>query len=166
MPEEPGLERNKALDHNAPARRAEVHLDLWLEQTYYKETLKMFAKVWDLYIKFYTVFMTFNVVGLGFASRIPIQSRLPLVAAFVIQNLLSVGTSFTIARYSKQTHDKLSRVATHLVSPHANVAKEVRGSPVPIPLAPWGGYANCIAGLCLIVCWIVVSQIPLTNIPS
>jgi hypothetical protein len=134
---------------------------IWLQRTYYQETVRVFIHAWDLYVKFWTVFITFNVVSLGFASRIPVGGRSVVVAAFVVQNLLTLGTSFWIARYSKDTDKKLSSLASHLAGANTDVAEVAKGSPVPTRLAAWGGYANCIASICLIVCWVVVLRVPM-----
>jgi hypothetical protein len=39
----------------------------WLMHKFYETSLQTFVSVWDIYIKFYTVFLTANVLGLGLA---------------------------------------------------------------------------------------------------
>jgi hypothetical protein len=135
----------------------------WLQRTYYQETLKIFTRVWDLYVKFYTVFLTVNILGLGLAlQHIDRGNRLPVVLAFVLQNVLTMGTSLVVAHYSIETDKKLIRLTSFLQesgdAPRAAV-EALQGSPVPTKLARYAAYANCVASACLIVCWIVVNHI-------
>ena len=136
----------------------------WLPKTYYHETLKIYAHVWDLYIKFYTVFLTANVLGLGLAvEHIPIAAhRWPIIAAFSIQNLITMGTSLGVARYSSETDIKLRKVAVYLAGSHSAerpLADAVKGSPIPVKLSKWAGLANCIASAIMIGCWIALRYI-------
>jgi hypothetical protein len=141
-----------------------IDRSVWLHRTYYQETLKVYARVWDLYIKFYTVFMTANILGLGFVTERIHAHRWPVIAAFCIQNVLVIGTSVRVAIYSGQTEEKLARVATFLAGPNADptsVKDVVAGSPVAGKLSKWAGYANCAASVCMIGCWIALNFIAL-----
>lgn len=112
----------------------------------YEQTCENFRKTWDLYIKFYTVFLTTNIAGLGLVSKYITspEARTPIVAAFVIQNLFVAGTSIGISHYSSS----VSRKLTDMI----NLGKH--STPIPSNLAFWGGYANSIASITLIVIWI------------
>lgn len=136
---------------------------MWLHRTYYLETLKVYAKVWDIYIKFYTVFLTANVLGLGLVIENMPTKRWPVCLAFICQNVVTIGTSFSVGLYSRKTDDKLIQIAKHLadanpVRRHSDVVTTT--SPVARRLSSWAGYANCVATLCIIVCWIAVWRTP------
>src|SRR5690348_3775886 len=104
----------------------------WLLQNYYLETLKVYTKVWEIYIQFYTVFLTANVLGLGLAAEhIGLGKRGPVVAAFILQNVLTVATSLGVAAYGNVAHKNLSEVAVVLAGSSPGVPPEVKGSPVP-----------------------------------
>ena len=121
----------KTMDDGRPSHRSEAQNTVWLQRTYYEETVKVFIHAWDLYVKFYTVFMTFNVTGLILAEHYIInpKQRSPVVVAFVVQNLLTLGTSFGIAMYTKETQKKLSTVAEHLAGFHIQIAEVAKGHP-------------------------------------
>ena len=60
-------------------------------------------RVWDIYIKFHTVWMSVNVVALGLQVQYvaTVGGRIVLLIAFVLQNLLALWTSINIASYTK-----------------------------------------------------------------
>src|ERR1700733_6960861 len=115
---------------------AEPDNPTWLQQTYYTETLKIYTKVWEIYIQFYTVFLTANVLGLGLAAdHIGLGKRGPVVLAFILQNVLTVATSLGVAAYGKVAHKNLSDVAIALAGSSSDVALVAKGSPVPTTLS-------------------------------
>jgi hypothetical protein len=133
----------------------------WLHQTYYTETLKVYTNVWDIYIKFYTVFLTANVLGLGLAAEhIAFGKRWPVVIAFMLQNVLTVATSLGVAAYGDVVHENLSKVAEVLVGSSPGVAKVLKGSPVPTTLSRYAAYANALGCASLIVCWYFAATLP------
>jgi len=132
----------------------------WLHQTYYTETLKVFAMVWTIYIGFYTAFLSANVLGLGLTVQyIHLGNRFWVVVAFTIQNLLTAATSIGVARYGTEADKKLKQVA-HLLTDRTDNSVARTSSPIPIQLSRFAGYANCIGCITLIVCWIAVNSIP------
>jgi hypothetical protein len=133
-----------------------------LHRTYYLETLKVYARVWDIYIKFYTVFMTANVLGLGLVAERIHEHKWPIALAFSIQNLITMGTSIGVARYSRDTDRRLTSIANHLMasgSAQGAADEVIKGSPVATKLSQWAGYANCVASTCMIGCWIAITLI-------
>jgi len=57
----------------------------WIVQKWYDETCLQLRNAWDIYIKFYTVFLTVNILGLGLVVQ-HIDSpgkRWPIVVAFL-----------------------------------------------------------------------------------
>lgn len=64
---------------------------------------EQFVAAWQVYIAFYTVFLTVNLAALGVtlekvAGR---KSRVMIAVAFVAQNLLGMATAMAMARYSE-----------------------------------------------------------------
>jgi hypothetical protein len=75
---------------------------------------------WDLYIKFYTVFLTFSVIGLGWILMRPADLQMiprgkqVIAIVFLIQTILTAVTSAGIARsiqYKWRTTRITSRVS-------------------------------------------------------
>jgi hypothetical protein len=138
---------------------AESDDNIWLHRTYYQESITLFGQAWDIYIKFYTVFLTVNVTGLGLVAHFSPSrnSRIPMIAAFCIQNAISACVSAVMGSYGKQVDIRLGRVAEFLSSRQiidGSVSDVTKGSPVPSIVSKWAGYGNCIASLCMIGCWI------------
>ena len=136
----------------------------WLHKTYYLETLKVYARVWDIYIKFYTVFLTANVVGIGLVAKDIHGNRMPIIVSFSILNFILIGTSVWMARYSTDTDKKLREVGNYLMaldSVEGTGAGVIKDSPVALRLSQWAGYANCAASACMIGCWISLKYIAL-----
>ncbi len=76
----------------------------WLAKKYFDEVSLQFRTVWDLYIKFYTIFLTFNIAGIAATVQyISQDGRHVVVAAFVTQNLVALITALQIAYYSKSS---------------------------------------------------------------
>jgi len=119
-----------------------------------------FQKVWDFYIKFYTAWLTINLIGLGLVvEHVEPASRWPLVVAFVVQNFLTAGTSFLVKNYSVKCSNELEQVysvAVKEVSKTNDDLSEIVKSPVPAQLAVWGGFANGVACFGLTTCWLAV----------
>jgi hypothetical protein len=144
----------------------------WLLRSYYSETLKVYARVWDIYIKFYTVFLTANVIGLGLVvQHVPVH-RAPICWAFICQNIVTLVTSLSVGIYSRKTDESLVSLTDYLVRID-NEAAEQKGqrvhdnsfihtlrSPVAGRLSMWAGVGNCVATVCTIVCWIAVLHLP------
>lgn len=136
----------------------------WLHRTFYLETLKVYSKVWDLYIKFYTVFLTSNVVGIGIALKyLPQCERLFIAIPFCLQNVITAFTSWSVARYSLETDDRLKDVARSLADAETGVVfpdVAIKESPVARRLSARAGYANCFACALHIGVWVAVCLVP------
>lgn len=118
---------------------------------------------WDLYIKFYTVFLTFSVVGLGWiltrAGDIQMVPRAKQVVAtvFLIQTILTAVTSAGIALYTVHVHDQ-DHVEGLLTQSHPGGWPSVRPA-VPALLAQWAGWSNCAATPAMAALWFYVGFI-------
>lgn len=133
----------------------------WLAREVYKEQVAMFKTAWDIYIKFHTVFITVNVAALAATVQyIKPENRWPMVIAFVVQNLVSLGTAVAMSRFSRncatRTHEAACEIVRHEAGSDSASPAELRlwSSPVPATLGSWSGIANGIGYLSLIGCWV------------
>lgn len=126
------------------------------------EALKLindqFLGVWDIYIKFYTAFLTVNLVALGLVVEKVKQERARkfICVGFMIQNLFSLITASGMAMYSNQV------AHAFLNAPEIAVLAASR------PLGVWGGIGNALShvlfiGLWAAVCWF---RLPLVGPPD
>ena len=126
-----------------------------------------FQKVWDFYIKFYTAWLTINLLGLALVvQHIDVSNRWPVVAAFIIQNLLTSVTGFMVSRYSKDCSKELKNTYNQALREVTNSEDEfddLKKSPVPEKIAVWGGIANGLACIFLAMCWLAINFIPKAN---
>jgi hypothetical protein len=116
---------------------------------------------WDLYIKFYTVFLTFSVVGLGWVltrpGDVPMLPRAKEVIAivFVIQTVLTAITSAAMALYTARVARDQEHIEELLVQSHPGGRPSIKPA-VPTLLAQLGGWSNCAAMLAMAALWIYV----------
>jgi hypothetical protein len=129
-----------------------------------KELSQQFRTVWDIYIKFYTAFLVFNMAGLGLVAE-KVKSwnaRKWIMLAFIFQNILSAITAFSIAFYSQQISDRAERLTAELVSrkggPNDKSNPTFIESPFPGQLGYWSGVANGVSHAFFIVSWIAVCR--------
>jgi len=118
---------------------------------------------WDLYIKFYTVFLTFSVVGLGWVLTRPADIMLPrakqvIAVVFVIQTILTAITSGAMGLYTVHVAHDQEHIEGLLTQLHAGVRPSVR-SAVPALLAQFAGWSNCAAMLATAALWLYVGFI-------
>jgi len=119
---------------------------------------------WDLYIKFYTVFLTFSVIGLGWMLTRPgdiavvPRAKQVIAIVFLIQTILTAMTSGGIALYTVHvTHDQ-EQIEQLLTQSHPDARPSIRPA-VPALLAQWGGWSNCAAMLAMAALWLYVGFI-------
>ncbi len=131
----------------------------WLQRKQFDEICLQFRNTWDLYLKFYTVFLTFNITALGltiqFMSGV---NRVPVIVVFLLQNVLSMITAIRISQFSRKMAIRLERICRNLMPEALQSARvefrHLMDSPIPGELGYWGGIANAIAHVLMIVCWI------------
>ncbi len=114
---------------------------------------------WTLYVRFYTAFLSFNLIAFGVASS---SSFSPangeynwLAIALICQNCLSMGTSMYMARFSLNSASEADAVYSEL-NKLCDAPSESPKNPMPGQLGYWCGLANTLSILFLIVCWIGV----------
>ena len=114
---------------------------------------------WDLYIKFYTVFLTFSVIGLGWILTRPAdiqtnpRGKQVIAIVFLIQTILTAITSAGIALYTVHVANDQDHIEGLLTQSHPGGRPSVRPA-VPSLLAQWGGWSNCAAMLAMAALWI------------
>jgi len=134
----------------------------WLARKQFEERNQNYRTVWDLYLKFYTVFLTVNIVGIGVVvQHVPQQQRIPIIAAFVIQNLLSAGTAYFIARFSKEASAEVEELCKRLMPEDS--PELLAKSPLPALLGFRAGWANVWSHMALIICWVGLWWVPLAQ---
>jgi hypothetical protein len=112
---------------------------------------------WDIYIRFYTVFLTFSLAALAWTFSSERTPAIRTVAwAFIGQTVLTAITSMLVALHSRQVLRDQTRIEALLL--------EVEGTPIPtapphisVPMALWAGGANCLAMTAMAVVWLFVA---------
>ena len=119
---------------------------------------------WDLYIKFYTLLLTFSVVGLGWILTRPADvqmvPRAKQVVAIVFrsQTILTAITSAEIALYTVHMAHDQDHIEGLVTQSHPDGRPPIRPA-VPALLAQWGGWSNCAALLAMAGLWLYVGFI-------
>ena len=119
---------------------------------------------WDLYIKFYTVFLTFSVIGLGWMLTRPgdiavvPRAKQVIAIVFLIQTILTAMTSGGIALYTVHVAHDQEQIEQLLTQSHPSARPPIRPA-VPALLAQWGGWSNCAAMLAMAALWLYVGFI-------
>jgi len=119
---------------------------------------------WDLYIKFYTVFLTFSVIGLGWMltrpgdiAMVP-RAKQVIAIVFLIQTILTAMTSGGIALYTVHVAQDQEQIEQLLAQSHPSARPPIRPA-IPALLAQWGGWSNCAAMLAMAALWLYVGFI-------
>lgn len=106
-------------------------------------------RTWDLYLKFYTVFLVFNATAIGYlVTREGVQTgRGVLAALFVAQNAIALVTAAMMSRYTLRTGKKLTQLGAQPLTDFTN-------------LGVWGGIGNAIGHVVMSAIWIIVASNP------
>lgn len=131
---------------------------LWLLQKHYEEINTNFRTSWELYIKFYTVFLTFNVAALaallGAKVALGDRSKWLVIGAFVAQDLLCAATSGFMARFSVRSGKLLDEARMALLAGSGGSFEGLHRRSLPVELGHWAGWANCGAMLTMAALWL------------
>ena len=134
----------------------------WILHRRHEELGQNFRLSWDLYIKFYAVFLTFCVAGLGWllttdSSGLQIEARRLIASVFMIQTVLTGMTSVAMSRYSVRVADGQNAIETVLLrGGEDGWLASVPHTAVPTRLAQWAGWANAVAMLVMCSLWLHV----------
>lgn len=153
---------------NVPTQKVENGPVEWLLKHRLEETGTMFRAVWDNYLKFYTVFLTFNIAAMGYVLTRPDQKVVdvpmsPMIRdilgkVFAGENLLVAATSACIALYSLRTAKHSDRLERALLGKSEIPYLLTDIKTIPAALAAYAGWANCIGMLGLVYAWIYLGQ--------
>jgi hypothetical protein len=146
--------------HTAPVIAApDDGVALWLLKRRHEDLGTMFRAVWDNYIKFYTVFLTFSVTALGWllshtgADAPPVKIDHVVSVVFIVQSVLTSITSGALAVYSRRVAREYAQLEKTLLGttpvPPALIGIET----IPVKLAMWAGWANAAAMLGMASAW-------------
>ncbi len=125
----------------------------WILKRRHEDLSLTVRMCWDLYIRFYTVFLTFSVIGLGWVLTRPAdiqmvpRARQVIAIVFVIQTILTAITSGAIAVYTAHVAHDQEHIEGLLTQSHIGARPSV-GPAVPASLAQ-SGAGGLIVQRCL-----------------
>jgi hypothetical protein len=131
-----------------------------LARMYFDQISINFRTVWDMYIKWYTVFLTVNILALAATvEKIDgVENWLIVAVAFSVQNALAMFTAIYIGYYSRHMEARIAKITLLLANardPGADhFVARLGGPPIPGELGYWSGWANALGNASLIACWI------------
>jgi hypothetical protein len=135
----------------------------WLAKKYFDECSLQFRTVWDLYLKFYVVFLTVNATALGLTVQYvePQRSKAVIAVAFVMQNAFAAVTALMISRWSAKVATRAQDLATFAVTDALQPATGplpcvLTESPIPGQLGKWGAVANLLGHCVFCALWLSV----------
>jgi hypothetical protein len=133
--------------------------DVWLLKRRHEDTSTMFRTSWDIYIKFYTVFLTFSMAAMGLVlTRTPPKNVAHILAeVFIGESLLCAISSAFMAVYTRWVARDLRRLEKALLgsAPAPGVIAET--SAIPSGLASWAGWANAVGMVGLGCAWAYIA---------
>lgn len=114
--------------------------DEWMLKDRLKAEVLQLYDVWRIYISWYTVFLTLNVIALTFYHSVagPSQSKTQQIAIplfFVIQNLCAVLTSISIKSFSTRAVENYNAALDALHTVMIGQSQSLAPAHVP-PLLP------------------------------
>ena len=101
-----------------------------------------FIRVWDIYIKFHSLWLAANLVGLGIQIQhvTGIAGKVLFAVAFAVAHALTAVTAVRMMKYSEACCTELDELGYEQLTRFR-------------PLSRWGGKANMIVYLAFIVIW-------------
>jgi hypothetical protein len=141
----------------ASAPQDQTSID-WLLKKRIEEIGTMFRAIWDNYIKFYTVFLTFSLGALGWLiehgeSKALTHSHTVIVIVFMGQSILTSITSVAVAIYSRRMAQDLASLEQELLATASKPSVILSANPIPVSIALWAGIANAFAMLGMTAEW-------------
>jgi hypothetical protein len=136
---------------------------VWLAKRHLDECSLQYRAVWDLYLKFYVMFMTVNGAALGLTVQYVSErdAKAVISLAFLLQNALAGSTALVIAKFTSNTAKKAQELAAFVLLDAVSTTREplpsaLAESMIPGQLGWWAAIANGIAHLIFGVLWFVV----------
>lgn len=132
----------------------------WLYEKYFDEYSLQLRTSWDLYIKFYTAFLTMNIAALGLTVQyIETDRRWPLVLLFVLQNFTSLLTAINMSYFTRRTEENIKALTLEIARKPIHKFSILSRSPVPGDLGFWAGWGNAFGLVMFIFCWLAVLRV-------
>ncbi|HTC48457.1 MAG TPA: hypothetical protein VK722_14125 [Candidatus Aquilonibacter sp.] len=128
----------------------------WVLKQRIQDVGTMFRTVWDIYIKFYTVFLTFSLAAMSWLIEHKItssHSHKVIAIVFIGQSLLTSITSVAIGLYSYEAGKQLSGAEITLLTGISLPAALKRTQTIPSGLGLWSGFANAAAMIGMACVW-------------
>ncbi len=131
----------------------------WLLQKQYEEVNTNFRTCWDLWLKFYTVFLTFDIAGIALivSHDRPLKHSHAIAIVFVLQTVLTSITSAKMAIFSESSRDHLE-AARHALLCEDSDTTPIPPISMPVDLAKWSGWANCGVMAAMALVWIALAR--------
>ena len=152
---------NRAPADTTPQRSSNSEWS-WLIRRQLDDLGMQVRTVWDLYLKWYTVFLTANVAGLALTVQyVHPEHRKPVVWAFILQNFISSFTALSVGIFSERSARRATELAAEIILPEMCSAKDrklILKSTIPGRLGLWSGIANLLSHAAMILCWYFVIE--------
>jgi hypothetical protein len=134
----------------------------WLLQKQYEEVNINFRTVWDLYLRFYAVFLTFDIAAMALLlGSKPIfqptaEIKHLIVVVFVLQSLLMAITSGFMALFTEGSRHHLEAARDALLRDEPKHTSEIPKISLPTAIAKYSAWGNCGAMLTMAVLWLIL----------
>lgn len=131
---------------------------VWVLRRRYAELGLNLRAAWDIYIRFYTVFLTFSMAALAWAFAN--DERLPAVHmvawAFVTQTMMTAITSMLMSLHSRRVRKDQERIEALLLETD-RVPPPSAPPAISVAMTMWAGWANCLAMTAMAAIWLYVA---------
>lgn len=130
----------------------------WFVRAYYEQQFQHYRAAWELYIKFYTVFLGANVAALALVSEhLTGNRRWPVVVAFVAGDVVAGVTSVLMRRFSRSVHadiQQLSRAVMNSTDEAPAIVDVVIRPQLHSELTDFACISNALGSAALVACWL------------
>ena len=136
-----------------------IETEEWLLKKRLDELGPMFRACWDNYLKFYTVFLTFNLAAMAWLSQRndgQMTHRRTIAGVFIGLTLLCSVTSASVALYTRKVSKDHLLLENALRGTERTYEPLKAPSPFPTELAMYAGFANCLAMVGMAWVWVAI----------
>jgi hypothetical protein len=117
----------------------------------------MFRTCWDIYIKFYTVFMTFSIAAMGFVISQPKFVHI-IALVFIGESLLCATTSAYMSIYTRSVEQDQRCLEKAMLGSAPSMPAIDKSRAIPVALATWAGWANAAGMIGLVFAWFYLAH--------
>jgi hypothetical protein len=131
---------------------------VWVLRGRYAELGLNLRSAWDIYIRFYTVFLTFSIAALAWVFTYEkVTPALRMVAwTFFAQTAMTAVTSVLISLHSCRVRRAQEQIEVLLLAEEKSPLPNTP-SPISVAMATWAGGANGLAMAGMAVIWLYVA---------